>query len=127
MWLQRALSPRDPIVRKIIHLGGFNFKEVSEEFIEVYLNKVGKLGPDIFFQLLDQMQKHHILANLEMVKIPVLIIGGDKDKVIPNYLQRMLADNLKNSELYVSKNGSHVPQVDFPFFINERMDIFLRG
>ncbi len=117
----------NPIVRKIIHLGGFNFKEVSNEFIEIYLNKVGKLGPEIFFQLLDQMQKHHILANLDMIKIPVLIIGGDKDKVIPNYLQRMLADTLEHSQLYVSRNGSHVPQVDFPFFINERIDIFLRA
>ena len=117
----------NPVVKKLIHAGGFNMKQVSKEFIEVYLNKVGQLGPGLFFQLLDQMHFHQILAEVEVVKTPTLVIGGDKDKVIPNYLQRMLVDTLPNAELYIVKNGSHVPQVDFPDFINERMDIFLRS
>lgn len=115
----------NPLVKKLIHAGGFNMKQVSKEFIEVYLNKVGQLGPGLFFQLIDQMHFHQILAEVEVVRTPTLVIGGDKDKVIPNYLQRMLVDTLPNAQLYVVKNGSHVPQVDFPEFINERMNLFL--
>jgi non-heme chloroperoxidase len=118
-------SGRNPIVKKMVHMGGFNIEEVSDEFIEIYVNKLGQLGPDLFFQLLDEMQKHDILAHLPQINIPTLIIGGDNDKVIPNYLQKLLHNNLAQSELYIVHKGSHVPQVDFPKFINERMDLFI--
>ena len=115
----------NPIVKKLIHKGGFNIEEVSEEFIEIYLNKVGELGPEIFFQLLEQMNNHSILANIETISTPSLIVGGDNDKVIPNYLQRFLHKSMKESELYIVRNGSHVPQVDFPLLVNERLKTFI--
>ena len=31
-----------------------------------------------------------LFDKIEEIKTPSLIIGGDKDKVIPNYLQRVL-------------------------------------
>jgi pimeloyl-ACP methyl ester carboxylesterase len=117
----------NPIIKKLIHAGGFNIKTVSSEFIEVYLNKLGQLGPELFFQLLDQMQFHQILGEVEIISTKSLIIGGDKDKVIPNYLQRLLADTLQDAELYIVKNGSHVPQVDFPEFVNERIIEFIKS
>jgi pimeloyl-ACP methyl ester carboxylesterase len=117
----------NPIIKKLIHAGGFNIKTVSSEFIEVYLNKLGQLGPELFFQLLDQMQFHQILGEVEIITTKSLIIGGDKDKVIPNYLQRQLADTLQDAELYIVKNGSHVPQVDFPDFVNERIIEFIKN
>jgi pimeloyl-ACP methyl ester carboxylesterase len=117
----------NPVIKKLIHAGGFNIKTVSSEFIEVYLNKLGQLGPELFFQLLDQMQFHQILGEVEIIKTKSLVIGGDKDKVIPNYLQRLLADTLPDAQLYLVKNGSHVPQVDFPKFVNERITEFLES
>lgn len=115
----------NPLARKLVLQGGFNPEQVSDEFIEIYMNKLGQLGPDLFFQLLDQMQNHHILAHISKINTRTLVIGGDKDKVIPNYLQKLLHKNLNNSELYIVKNGSHVPQVDFPEFINERVLTFI--
>lgn len=117
----------NPLIKKIVHAGGFNLEQVSDEFIEIYLNKIGQLGPDIFFQLLDEMNRHNILASLNRIQVPTLIIGGDNDKVIPNYLQRLLNENLPKSKLYIVRNGSHVPQVDFPQFINERVEYFLKN
>ena len=117
----------NPLIKKIIHIGGFNVEQVSEEFIEIYLNKIGQLGPEIFFQLIDEMNKHNILASLGNIKTKSLVIGGDNDKVIPNYLQRLLHQNLLNSSLYIIRNGSHVPQVDFPEFTNERIKFFIEN
>lgn len=115
----------NPIVRKLLHQGGFNMKKVPNQFVEIYLNKISKLGPDVFFKLMDEMRRHDILAFIKNLEQETLIIGGDKDKVIPNWIQRTLHENLKNSSLYIVKNGSHVPQVDFPDYINERLHLFL--
>ncbi|MFT6630792.1 MAG: pimeloyl-ACP methyl ester carboxylesterase [Bacteriovoracaceae bacterium] len=116
----------NPIVKKLIHSGGFNMDQVSDEFIEIYLNKIGQLGPELFFQLIDQMHEHDILAFLHNIEVKTLIIGGNKDKVIPNFLQKLMHSKLENSELYVIHAGSHVPQVDFPEMTNERMLNFIQ-
>jgi non-heme chloroperoxidase len=116
----------NPLIKNIIHSTGFNKAKVSKEFIEIYLNRVGQLGPEVFFQLFSEMMKVNISASLEKMNIPALIIGGQKDNVIPNHLQRTLASLLPMSETYFLLNGSHVPQADFPELINERINLFLQ-
>ncbi len=114
-----------PIVKKLIHTGGFNVEQVSSEFIDIYLNKLGQLGPELFLQLIDQMQSHDTLSFVHNINVPTLIVGGNKDKVIPNYLQKLLHSKMTNSELYIIHTGSHVPQIDFPARMNERIEAYL--
>jgi pimeloyl-ACP methyl ester carboxylesterase len=122
MWDTQAMNP---MTLELIHSQGFNKKQVSREFIEIYMNRMAQLGPDLFLQLFMQMQHHDILGHLDQMKIPSLVIGGDKDRVIPFHLQRLLQQRLPEAELYLVKEGSHVPQVDFPEFVNSRIKLFL--
>lgn len=115
----------NPIVRELIHSTGFNREKVSKEFIEIYLNRVGQLGAEVFFQLFNEMTKQNITGNLERMNIPSLVMGGFKDNVIPNHIQRTLASLLPKSETYFLKDGSHVPQADYPDMINERIELFV--
>ncbi len=116
----------NPIIREIIHTTGFNRQMVSKEFIEIYLNRMGQLGVDMFFQLFKEMTIQNITSSLDRMTVPVLIMGGHNDNVIPNHLQRTLASLLPNSETYFLKTGSHVPQADFPELLNERIDLFIQ-
>jgi pimeloyl-ACP methyl ester carboxylesterase len=115
----------NPIIEKIIHTGGFNTSQVSTEFIQIYLKRMGQLPPPLFLHLMEEMRKHTIIGKLDQIKTKTLIIGGDKDSIIPNYLQKSLHKFLKNSELYIVKDGCHVPQIDFPNRVNERIELFL--
>lgn len=116
----------NPIVRELIHISGFNRQKVSKEFIEIYLNRVGQLGAEVFFQLFNEMTKQNITGYLEKMNVPALVMGGHKDNVIPNHLQRTLASLLPQAETYFLKDGSHVPQADFPEMVNERIDLFIQ-
>ena len=116
----------NPIIVEFIRRSGFNAKKVGREFVEIYMNRVGELGVDLFFQLFKQMSVHDILGYCRSIKCHTLIIGGDKDGVIPNYLQRILHSAIIDSEFYLVKDGSHVVQVDFPDHINERIGLFLK-
>jgi non-heme chloroperoxidase len=120
-----GLSGWNPIVNEIIRRQGFNPARVESEFIEIYLNRVAELGPELFFQLYDEMGRHDIVSYCPRIKHPTLIISGDRDKVIPPYLQRLLHQLIPRSEFYLVHKGSHVPQVDYPQHINERMELFL--
>lgn len=118
-------SGSNPIVRELIRISGFNRHKVSSEFVEIYLNRVGQLGPDLFFQLFNEMTRQNITGNLESMKMPALVIGGHKDGVIPNHVQRSLANLLPNADTYFLKDGSHVPQADYPAMVNERIELFI--
>jgi non-heme chloroperoxidase len=114
-------SYKNPIAQYIIFDGGFNKKQVEMEFIQLYMKKISELPEILFFHLLKIMHDHDVINHLESIQVPTLVIGGDKDKIIPNYLQRILTTHLPVSELYIVKDGSHVPQADFPELINQRL------
>lgn len=118
-------SHKSLIARLVVWQGGFNMKKTKIDFVEHYMKKIGELAPDLFYFLLTQMRFHNIINDLDKIKTPTLIIGGDLDKIIPNYLQRVLNKYLQNSVLYIVKDGSHVPQVDFPETINYRIQSFI--
>ncbi len=119
-------SGSSPLVRHLIHKSGFNYDRVSKEFIEIYLNRVGQLGLDLFLQLFDEMTKQNISSSLDRMQVPALVIGGHHDNVIPNHMQRTLASLLPQSQMYFLKDGSHVPQVDYPAMVNERVELFIQ-
>lgn len=116
----------NPVIRELVHATGFNRGKVSKEFIEIYLNRVGQLGAEVFFQLFSEMTKQNVIGSLEKMNVPSLVIGGMKDNVIPNHLQRTLASLLPQSETYFLKEGSHVPQADYPEMVNERIELFVK-
>lgn len=120
-------SGLNPLVTSIVHKGGFNTDQVPKEFVEIYMNRVGQLPPELFFQCFEEMRNHDIINDLEKIQIKSLIMGGDKDQIIPNYLQYILVENLPNNEYYLVKDGSHVPQVDFPETLNARILYFLES
>ena len=122
LWTTSYLNP---LFRKLIYYGGFNTSKVPEEFIQLYMKRIGELPFRVFLQLLQEMHDHNILNKLPQIQTPALVMGGDLDKVIPNYLQDILHRHLPNSELYIIKNGSHVPQADFPDSVNQRILKFI--
>ncbi len=119
-------SQFNPLMTDIIHKGGFNIKTVSKEFVNLYLKKLGQLGPGIFLQLFKSMSEHCLTLNLDKIDCPTLVISGDSDKVIPHYTQNYIIEKIKNCESYILRNGSHVPQVDFPELVNKRLELFIQ-
>lgn len=114
-------SFKNPLAQYAIFDGGFNKSQVEIEFVQLYMKKISELSEKLFFHLLKIMHDHDVINHLESITTPSLIIGGDKDKIIPNYLQQILARTLPKSQIYIVKDGSHVPQVDFPDKINHRI------
>src|SRR5690606_25665340 len=69
----------NPIAREVVLRGGFNTDRVPDEFVQVYMKRIGELPPEIFFQLMNEMKYHDIINYLEGIHHPSLIIGGDHD------------------------------------------------
>jgi len=60
------------------------------------------------YKYFEDEKNRNLLKIAENIKCPVLIIGGDNDKVIPIEQQKMLFDKIKSKkEIYIFKNGDH--------------------
>ena len=114
-----------PLVRKVVLHGGFHPKMIKDEFVKYYLKKIGELEPEIFFQLIDEMGKQSIISFLPNIETPTLIMGGDNDTIAPISSQLIFHNLINNSEFYLIKDGSHVPQADFFNSVNEKMLSFI--
>ena len=115
------------LARLMVLDGGFNQKQVADEFVKFYLFKIGELGHELFFQLIEQMKNHNLITKLHLVENQCLIMGGDLDKIAPIEGQILFHKYLKNSNFYLIKDGSHVPQIDFPKTVNDEINQFLNA
>ena len=63
-----------------------------------------------------------LVHGLEMIKVPVLGVWGEKDNISPPDNAKILADHVKNSEAHVIKGAGHACYLDKP----EEFRILLR-
>ena len=62
---------------------------------------------------------HNLGGQLDALTLPVLVITGDHDHVVPTAQSRRLAVDLPHAELHVIPNCGHIPQ-------EEKPDVFLQ-
>jgi len=66
-------------------------------------------------------------SRLKELSIPVLIISGEYDKIIPVEQSKQLAVNLPGSEIVIIPNCGHVPQEECPDGFLEATDSFINS
>ena len=77
-----------------------------------------------FIKIVNEDLKEYYAA----IKIPALLIFGDKDKETPLYMARRMNRLIKNSKLIVIKNAGHFCFVDNPYLFNGfALEFLLRG
>ena len=64
--------------------------------------------------------------QLDRLSLPVLVITGDDDRIVPTEQSIRLADELPNAELVVVPNCGHVPQEECPDLFLQAVTNFLR-
>jgi len=105
--------------------GGFNLKLTHFKDIEVYARGVARMDLRTFLTLFEELMKFDGELILPAVNVPTLIISGEKDNVTPQKFQREFHHKIAGSDFVVVPYGSHCTQLDFPDYINMKMDAFL--
>ena len=105
--------------------GGFNLNLTQFKDIEIYTKTLSTLELETLLRLLMSLMSYDGSYWLGDIKVPTLIIGGEKDFVTPSYHQTDMKREVPNSELILIPYGSHCVQLDFPDFVNIRIEKFL--
>ncbi len=111
----------------ILYDSWYNTSRITDEIVEGYERPLKADNWDralAEFTLAEPVSG--IKGRLEEIEIPVLLVTGDSDEIVPTEDTVALADEFKNAEVAVIPRCGHLPHEERPsLFLKEVMD-FLR-
>jgi len=115
--------------RKVLMEAFFDHAKITEDIIITYAAYLSLPGAS---RALIRTAQQILPPNLDdiserykNIKIPVLIIWGENDKIIPLQVGRKFAVNIPNSKLVIVPNCGHIPQEECPSQTIEAMELFM--
>lgn len=102
----------------------YNDDAMTDEYIEKLYNLslYGKTRGGFQNLVLDAMVDYKNLENLESIKIPALLLWGNKDNVAPLSIAERFKNGLPNATYIEYKNVGHMITEEHPESINDVMD-----
>lgn len=94
--------------------------------IDKYLEHLATMDPRIFLRMVSLMADHDLRPHLGALRIPTLVIAGEKDVFTPLHRSYAMVEAIPGAELMVLADASHAAIVEHPDSINLRIDRFLR-
>jgi pimeloyl-ACP methyl ester carboxylesterase len=115
--------------RMILRQAFFDHSKITEEMVATYGSYLSLPGAS---QALIKTAKQILPSDLEEISgrynsitVPVLLIWGEQDDIVPLAVGRRLAGNIPHAELVVVPDCGHVPQEECPSQTIEAMESFL--
>lgn len=78
-----------------------------------------------FFRLAADLGRHSAAHVLPTVRVPTLVVAGEKDNFTPLSVLRRLRDEIPGAEYYEVEGASHAGLVEFPDEIGARVGEFM--
>jgi pimeloyl-ACP methyl ester carboxylesterase len=106
-------------------------KEIDPEKIHAedmlpYLQHMTHVDFPMFLRMLRAAGEHSAEAWLGEVKVPTLVIAGERDTFTPAFLAESMANSIPGAELFMAVGASHVAPLEQPEVVNARIERFLR-
>lgn len=135
--------------RKITHSESINLintqglgKYIDNFITDCFADETLKTNEDLFKSIYHQANKNYplgvkgsILAMmtrtsttniLTKIKIPTLVISGEKDKLIETSIMKAMAEKIPGAEFAVIPNVGHIAPLEKPKYFNELISKFLK-
>ena len=93
-------------------------REVMQDFV--------RLDFDVLAATFTAIDAHDADDVLPTVRVPTLVVTGDRYLVTPEGVARHMAVRIPGAELLVVKGGTHYVPLEYPAVINLRLEKFLR-
>jgi pimeloyl-ACP methyl ester carboxylesterase len=71
------------------------------------------------------LRDNRVFQNLDKIQQPVLILWGEKDKIIPFKFAKKISTRIKNMIFYSHPQAGHHPHEDEPLWTAEKISQFL--
>ncbi len=121
----RALF-RSPIPHPLaVQLGALGPK-TSHEDMRPYYDHMALMDPQVMLKMAEAMHKHSAEDVLRKIKVPTLIVVGERDNFIPPWLGQVMASRIAIAELVTIPEGTHGTIIEDPKMVNRSVLDFLQ-
>jgi pimeloyl-ACP methyl ester carboxylesterase len=137
-WLKMGFEKWDPYIQKIwrplldsevAYLYAMLFEVnpwlTRRRDFRVYFEDVGAMKPRVYVAALDGATRHSAEDLLPEIKVPVLVVAGDKDRFTPYPICLKLHGSIPGADLLTLPTGSHIGPLELPEFIHLRIEKFI--
>lgn len=114
----------DSIKNFFAHESFITKKEVIAEVREIMINTTEK---SIIKTLLALSRRLETCSTLWKIKVPVLILVGEEDKITPPEAAQFMYEEINGSVISVITNAGHLSNVENPDQFNEQLTRFLEN
>lgn len=90
-----------------------------------YFEDLSKVDPALFVRLLASAAEHDATPWLPDVRVPTLVVAGERDAFTPMRLSLAMSQAIRGSELLVLPGGTHVAPLEHPERFGARVLAFL--
>jgi pimeloyl-ACP methyl ester carboxylesterase len=97
----------------------------SEAIVRSYVEHAAAMDPQLVIRIAEGMHAHDAMDSLPDVKVPALIVVGDKDPFSPTQLGQDMVDAMPNAVMRTVPGGTHGTILEYPETINEFVLDFL--
>ena len=92
----------------------------------VYFKTLGEMPPKVYLAALEGANQHTAEDILAEVKVPTLVVAGDKDRFTPYPVCLRLYKKIPGAELMTMPTGSHIGPLELPELLHLRIEKFVR-
>jgi pimeloyl-ACP methyl ester carboxylesterase len=104
-----------------------SIQRLGDEYKSILENSM-KFSPEgVKGCLLAMAGRTDTTGYLSKIKIPVLLLCGEKDKLTPPDVMKDMSVKIPNSEFHIVPGAGHISPVENPEFMNEKIEGFLKS
>jgi pimeloyl-ACP methyl ester carboxylesterase len=127
--LVRAVWSRIPpemALRLALRLGEIDPQRTLTEDFMPYLQHMTHVDFPMFLRMVRAAGEHSAEDLLPHIRVPTLIVAGEKDTFTPAFLAEAMQKAIPGAELLMLAGGSHVAPIEQHAIVAERVHAFLK-
>ena len=113
-------------IKIALRAGDLDPDKVNPEDIKPYITHMVHVDLPMFLKMLRAAGDHTAESYLADVKVPTLIVAGEKDSFTPASLSEAMAERIPGAELLMVKRGTHVAPLEQHEVVRSRISKFIR-
>lgn len=107
-----------------VQLGALGPRTKAEDMREYY-DHMAEMDPQVMLKMAEAMHAHSAEDMLKRIKVPTLVMVGERDNFIPPWLGHVMTSRIPVAELVTIPEGTHGAIIEDPKFVNRHVIEFL--
>lgn len=103
------------------------YHSTPKETIEEYTQETSEISAEVTYRDFKICDNFDILNKIDAIKIPCLIIVGERDKLTPVKYSEFSHKKIPISKLHIIKNAGHMVMLERPKEVNQAIESFCRN